>query len=137
MIDKCIACQANGPSNHLDPLQMSPLPPDPWHTVHMDFCGPFPSGDYLLVTDAYSRFPEVEIVCTPAACIIPKLDRIFSTHRLPRVVRSDNSPFTSEEIKEYMREKGIEHYRVTPLWLRANSEAVLRNPSIKRFVWLM
>ena len=48
MIKNCIACQVNGPSNHPDPLQMSPLPPDPWHTVHMDFCGPFPSGEYLL-----------------------------------------------------------------------------------------
>ena len=80
MIDKCMACQANGPSNHPDPFQMSPLPPDPWNTVHMDFGGPFPSGEYLLVViDAYSRFPEVEIVRTSAACIIPKLDRIFST----------------------------------------------------------
>ena len=63
MINKCIVCQANGPSNHPDPLQMSPLPPDPWHTVHMDFCGPFPLGEYLFVViDAYLRFPEVEIV---------------------------------------------------------------------------
>ena len=126
MIDKCIACQANGPSSCPDPLQMSPLPPDPWHTVHMDFCGSFPSGEYLfVVTDAYSRFPEVEIVrSTSASCIIPKLDRIFSTPGMPQVVRSDNGPpFTSEEIKGYMHENGIEHRRVTPLWPQANSEA--------------
>ena len=55
MIDKCVACQANSPSIHPDSLQMSPLTPDPWHTVHMEFCGPFPSGEYLLVIiDAYS-----------------------------------------------------------------------------------
>ena len=126
VIDKCIACQANGPSNHPDPLQMSPLPPDPWHTVHMDFCGPFPSGEYLLVViDAYSRFPKVEIVhSTSASCIIPRLDRIFATHGIPQVVRSDNGPpFTSQEIKEYMNENGIEHRRITPLWPQANSEA--------------
>ena len=46
-----------------DPLQMSPLPPEPWHTVHTDFCGPLPTGECLLVViDAYSRFPEVDIV---------------------------------------------------------------------------
>ena len=62
-IGNCIACQANDPENHPEPLQMSTLPPEPWHTVHVDFCGPFPTGEYLLVTiDAYSRFPEVEIV---------------------------------------------------------------------------
>ena len=126
MIKNCIACQANGPSNHPDPLQMTPLPPDPWHTVHMDFCGPFPSGEYLFVViEAYSRFPEVVIVrSTSASCIIPQLDRIFSTHGIPHVVRSDNGPpFTSEEIREYMQENGIDHRRITPLWPQANSEA--------------
>ena len=54
VISDCLACQANVPDQRPDPLQMSPLPPDPWHT---DFCGPFPTGEYLLVTiDAYSRF---------------------------------------------------------------------------------
>ena len=58
----------NGPENHPQPLQMSSLPPEPWHTVHMDYCGPFPMGEYLLVLiDAYSRFPEVEIVNSTAA----------------------------------------------------------------------
>ena len=105
---------------------MTPLPPNPWHTVHMDFCGPFPSGEYLFVViNAYSRFPEVVIVhSTFASCIIRQLDRIFSTHGIPHVVRSDNGPpFTSEEIREYMRENGIDHRRITPLWPQANSEA--------------
>ena len=54
VIDTCIACQANGPENRPDPLQMSQLPPAPWHTLHMDFCGPFPSVEYLFVViDAY------------------------------------------------------------------------------------
>ena len=126
MIDKCIACQANGPDSRPEPLQMSPLPPDPWHTVHMDFCGPFPTGEYVFVViDAYSRFPEVEIVrSTSASSIMPKLDRIFSTHGIPQVIRSDNGPpFTSKEINEYMRENGIDHRRITPLWPQANSEA--------------
>jgi len=55
MINQHVLCQASGPKNRPDRLQMSPLPPEPWHTVHMDFCGPFPTGDYLfVVNDAYS-----------------------------------------------------------------------------------
>ena len=50
VVGECIACQANGADKHPNPLQMSPLPPEPWHTIHIDFCGPFPNGDYLLVT---------------------------------------------------------------------------------------
>ena len=92
----------------------------------MDFCGPFPMGEYLFVViDAYSRFPEVEIVhSTSASAIIPKMDRIFSTHGLPLVIKSDNGPpFNSEDIRKYMTENGINHSRITPLWPQANSEA--------------
>ena len=80
VVDTCITRQANGPENRPDPLQMSQLPPAPWHTLHMDFCGPFPSGEYLFVViDAYSRFPQVDIVCyTSASAIIPKLDQMAS-----------------------------------------------------------
>ena len=73
----------------------------------------------------YSRYPEVEIVhSTAARSMIPKMDRIFATHGIPRVAKSDNGPpFASEEIKVYMEEKGIKHSRITPLWPQANSEA--------------
>ena len=50
------------------PLKVSSLPPDPWHTVNMDFLGPLPDGSHLLVViDQRSRFPEVEIVGTTSA----------------------------------------------------------------------
>ena len=85
IIDCCVACQENGPANHPAPLQMSVLPPEPWHTVHIDYCGPFPTGEYLLVViDAYSRFPEVEIVNSTATK--GTLDRIFATHGIPTVL---------------------------------------------------
>ena len=103
-VETCLACQANSPDNRPDPLQMSPLPPAPGHTVHIDFCGPFPTGEYLLVViDAYSRLSEVHVVrSTSAGAIIPKLDQIFATHGIPAVERSDNGPpFMSHEIEQY------------------------------------
>ena len=135
LLDGCLACQANGPNTKLDPLQMSPLPPTPWHTVHIDFCGPFPTEEYLLVViDAYSRFPEVDIIhSTSAKGTISKLDHIFATHGVSVIIRSDNGPpFTSSEFKSYMSELGINHQRITPLWPQANSEAeILMKPLIK------
>ena len=116
MINQCVLCQASGPENRHDPLQMSPLPPEPWHTVYMDFCSPFPTGEYLFVVIyAHSRYPEIVIVHSTAAhSTIPKMDRIFATHGIPRVAKSDNGPpFASEEIKVYMEEKGIKHSRIT------------------------
>ena len=48
-----------------------------WQHVDTDLCGIFPSGDYLVAIDEYSRFPEVEITkSTSAYSTIPKLDRI-------------------------------------------------------------
>ena len=42
---------------------MSPLPPAPWSTFHIDFCGPFPTGEHVLVViDAYTTFPKVTII---------------------------------------------------------------------------
>ena len=124
-IEGCIACQANSPFSPPVPLQMTTLPPKPWHTVNVDFCGPFPTGEYLLVViDAYSRFPEVEIMhSTAGKGTIAKLDRIFSTHGIPKVLKSDNGPpFFSEEFKAYVQEKGIKHRKSTPLWPQGNAE---------------
>ena len=118
LIRNCIPCQANNATNHPAPLKMNELPPKPWHTVHVDFCGPFPTGEYtLVVIDAYSRFPEVDIVTsTSAMSTIPKLERIFATHGLPDVLKSDNGPpFQSNEFKQFMKENGIKHQRITSL----------------------
>ena len=78
IVSNCLACQANGPDIRPDPLCMTSLPPEPWHTLNIDFCGPFPTGEYLLVViDACSRFPEVEIITsTSARATMPKLEQI-------------------------------------------------------------
>ena len=104
-IDNCISCQTNGRTSRPEPLQMTKLPPQPWHTVNIDFCGPFPSGEYLLVViDAYSRFPEVEIVkSTSAKSTIPKLEQIFARHGIPHILKSDNGPpFPGHEFCQFM-----------------------------------
>ena len=86
-------------------------------------CGPFPSGESVLVViDAYSRFPEVDILkLTTAPSIINKLDPIFSTHGFPDSVTSDNGPqFACHEMADYFSRRGIKHHHVTPLWPKAN-----------------
>ena len=72
-----------------------------------------------------SRFPEVDIMrSTLAAAIVTKLDWIFATHGIPMILCSNNGPpFSSYEIKRYMREKGIKHKKITSLWPQTNSEA--------------
>ena len=90
-ISNCVACPANGPETPPDQLKMTVLPPAPWHTVHIDFCGPFPTGEYFLVViDAYPRLKEVDIVhLTATRGTISKLEWIFVTHVLPEVIKSE------------------------------------------------
>ena len=118
-IDHCISCQATGRPNPPEPLQMSEIPQGPWQKVHADFYGPLPSGEYLLVViDRYSRYPEVEIVrSTKASSVIPKFDKIFSTHGIPISMTTDNGPpFNSAEYSRYLEVLGIDESHSTPMW---------------------
>ena len=124
-ISTCISCQAVSQANPPEPVKLSEMPNGPWEKVHMDFYGPLPSGEQLLVViDRYSRFPEVEIVkSTKASIVIPKLDRIFSVHGIPKIVMSDNGPpFSSAEFARYATTLGFTHHFSTPYWPQANGE---------------
>ena len=86
----------------------------------MDFCGPLPTGETLLVVvDSYSKFPEVEIMkSTTASAVTNRLDRIFAVHGIPSEIYSDNGPsFASDAMKQFTRDRGINHRLVinTPL----------------------
>ena len=85
---------SNNSSKNSEPLQMTNLPNGPWQNVSVDFCGPFPSGDYLLVViDDHSRYPEVEILKTTSSkTTIPRLDKTFSSFGVPQEVKTDNGP---------------------------------------------
>ena len=54
------------------PLIVGELPERPWQIIHMDICGPFPSGEYLFtMIDSYSKFPEIVILrCIKAGTLI-------------------------------------------------------------------
>ena len=137
MIDNCVPCQAVTTANKPAPLRMNVLPPAPWHTLHLDHCGPFLTGEYILVViDAYTRYPEIAIVkSTSAFTTINHLNRIFATHGLPSRVKTDNGPpFNSKEFKDYMSESGIFFTPVTPLWPQANAEAENFNKVLEKTI---
>ena len=112
-----------GVPNPTTPLCETEMPSKPWSSLHMDFCGPFPSGESVLVViGAYSRFPEVDILkSTTAPSIINKLDQIFSMHGFPDRVTSDNgSQLVCHEMADFFSQRGVKHCHVTPLWPQAN-----------------
>ena len=57
----------------------------PWERIHIDFCGPFRNHMYLIVVDAYSKWPEVIRMSssTSTSETIKVLLSLFSRHGLP------------------------------------------------------
>ena len=123
-METCITCQAVSSPNSPEPLRMTQMPQSQWEVLNIDFYGPLPTGEYLLVViDRYSRFPEVEIVSsTKASVIIPKLDKIFAVHGVPAIVRSDNGPpFNGADYSRYLQALGIKVEWSTPKWPQWNA----------------
>ncbi|XP_033127671.1 uncharacterized protein K02A2.6-like [Anneissia japonica] len=110
---------------------MSPLPDYPWQKVSIDFCGPFLSGDHLLViVDDYSRFPVVEILKSISArATIPILDKVFAIYGIPEVKNDNGSPFNSDDFL-----LGFRHRRIKPYCPEANGEAERFMRTIKKAV---
>ena len=126
-VKNCLSCQAaTAKSPPPEPLRMTTLPSAPWKEVAVDFAGPFPSGDYIMVVvDEFSRFPEVELlISTSAKAVVSKLDTIFSRQGVPDILKSDNRPpFNGHEFKNFADYLGFKHRKITPLWAKANGEA--------------
>ncbi|XP_028417972.1 uncharacterized protein K02A2.6-like [Dendronephthya gigantea] len=104
---------------------MTELPERPWDTVEMDFCGPFPNGEYaLVVTDQYSRYPEVEFVrSTSHISVQKKLKKIFSTYGIPKRVQTDNGPpFNSNDFQRFAEVTGFRHKKITPRHPKAQGQ---------------
>ena len=125
LVADCLPCQACLSRATRDPLKMSPLPKGPWVQVSADMCGPFPTGELVLVVlDAYSRYSEVEIVkSTSAEAVVVALERMFAIHGIPEEVKTNNgTPFQSNAFARFSKEKGFIHRKVTPLWPEANGQ---------------
>ena len=119
---KCHGCQLVGLPERPEPMSRTTLPQGPWQDLAIDFLGPFPSGDNILVViDYYSRNFEIDIMKSISSeKTIQSLKRIFTTHGLPYSITSDNGPqFKSEIFQEFCIENNIQHRFVTPLWPQA------------------
>ena len=110
----CRSCGKHGKS--LPSLTEHPWtkPTMPWQRVHIDYAGPFFNKMWLVVYDAYTRWPEVIKMNkdTTSAATIRALRDIFSRNGLPFVTVSDNGTnFTSEEFEKFLSSNNIRHLK--------------------------
>ena len=126
-ITKFRPCQSVGKPNPPEPLYMTEMPSAPWHKINIDFFGPLPSGDLLLVViHRYSRYPEVEIVrSTKSSVLIPKLDKIFTVYGIPFELTNNGPPFNGDEFARYLKLLCVKSTPSTPKWPQGNAEVEL------------
>ena len=125
----CYGCQLVNCPSPPEPIRSTALPTGPWRDLAIDFLGPLPTGEsILIVVDYYSRYYEIDIMrSTVASKVISSLEEIFARHGLPESLTSDNGPqFVATEFTEYMEQQGIRHHRVT-----ANSPKQMEKLSAK------
>ena len=69
------------------------FPRKPWQRLHLDFAGPFRGKVWLILIDAYSKWPEVHAMTeTTSEATIQQLRKIFAVHGLPEQLITDNGP---------------------------------------------
>ncbi|CAH2101230.1 unnamed protein product [Euphydryas editha] len=85
-------CTLVGLLNHPVPVKRRDLPTVPWVDAAMDFLGPLPNNDYLLVViDFYSRYKEVKFTKVIISLqIIKLLKEIISGLGYPSSITADN-----------------------------------------------
>ena len=131
---QCQTCQVV--QNQPPQCSMHPWIPAtrPMERIHVDFAGPFEGLMYMIVVDAYSKWPEVVIMSNiTTGKTIEALRGIFSRFGLPQIVVSDNGPqFTSGEFEEFMKLNGIVHKRSAPYHPSTNGQAERFVQSVKQ-----
>ncbi|BHF62424.1 hypothetical protein SprV_0200540600 [Sparganum proliferum] len=101
-------------------------PPErPWSRVHIDSAGPLNGVSYLILVDAYSKWPEIaQLNPSTAYVAIAFLRRIFSQNGLPEALILDNdSQFTSSAFEDFCRQHNIKHLRSPPYHPQSNGQA--------------
>ncbi|XP_058817207.1 uncharacterized protein K02A2.6-like [Topomyia yanbarensis] len=133
VVKNCEGCRLVGQSSAPEPMQRRKIPNEPWVDVAMDFLGPLPSGEYLLViVDYYSRYKEVCIMKKITSDdTIKHIEPIFVRQGYPRTITLDNGrQFISTDFETYCHTKNITLNHTVPYWPQANGEVERQNRSL-------
>ena len=116
LANSCSACQETKNTPPKVPLHPWQWPNKPWSRVHIDFAGPFLNKFFLVIVDAYSKWPEViEMNSSTTTKTVDALRHVFAIHGLPEQLVSDNgAQFVSDEFSQFMKQNGIKHLRSAP-----------------------
>uniref|UniRef100_A0A1I8BC51 RNA-directed DNA polymerase n=1 Tax=Meloidogyne hapla TaxID=6305 RepID=A0A1I8BC51_MELHA len=122
-ISECQKCQSNMPNEPQTSHHNNwPEAKIGFERIHIDLAGPVFGKTFLLIVDAYSRYPFVaEMKSTTSSYVINALREIFSFFGPPSCLVSDNGPqFISFEFETFLKENGVNHIKSPPYHPQSN-----------------
>lgn len=131
--ERCEGCRLVQIPSPPEPMERRPLPEKPWLDLAIDFLGPMPTGEHILVViDYYSRFVELVVMKNiTAKDTINSLTKIFRVWGVPKTITLDNAKqFVSSEFSDFCKLKGIHLNHTSPYWPQANGEVERQNRSL-------
>ena len=133
-VKHCESCQKSAKLPVKTELCSWPKPSKPWSRIHIDYAGPLNGKSYLVVVDAYSKWPEVfEMTSTTSSKTMECLTKLFAQFGNPETLVSDNgTQFTSSEFKSFCELNGINHIRSPPFHPQSNGQAERFVDTLKR-----
>lgn len=114
------------------------LPEKPWSRIHIDHAIDFMVSNrlinWLIVTDAYSKYPRIHTTSsTSTKATIQLLEEDFAHFGYPHAIVSDNATsFSSQEFKNWCNERGIVHLTGAPCHPATNGAAERLVQTFKR-----
>lgn len=121
----CIICLQNRKNPEKTKLTVWPQPPTVWHRLHADFLGPLYNKMYLVVVDAYSKWPEAFVMSNiTAQKTIQVFKSLFIRYGYPFHLVTDNGPtWTSEEFRNFCNLVGVKQSFTPPYYPATNGLA--------------
>ncbi|VDL65828.1 unnamed protein product [Nippostrongylus brasiliensis] len=134
VVKTCTNCQENAKSPVKVPLETWPTPTHAWERIHVDFAGPMHDRYYMVVVDAFSKWPEmVEKRSISAGETVKVLKGLFARYGFPQSIVSDNgTQFVFELFRKMCDEGGIAHIRTATYHPQSNGQANRFVDTLKR-----
>eukprot|EP00731_Ephydatia_muelleri_P030921 Em0022g435a len=128
IMDLCHRCTACAEHQKMPPKPANHpwmLPEKPWSRVHVDHAINFLGSNWLVLIDAYSKYPCIHPTSsTSTKSTTELLEQDFSYFGYPHTIVSDNATsFSSEEFQVWCRERGITHLTGAPYHPATNGAA--------------
>lgn len=125
MVKACQLCASAAKSSVHQPPEKWAEVTGPWKRVHVDSAGPIDDMYFLVIVDAFTKWPEI-IATTriSAAATITLLRGVCARLGMPNIIVSDNgTQFTSSEFADFCAENGITHLRTASYHPQSNGQA--------------